>query len=133
MRTPTFPHRSAVAVLVLAGLTALMSVKAIVGAAAAAPGTGSGSRGPGSAAAGPGGPLPSFAEPAISPDGSEIAFISAGDIWTVPAAGGEARLLVSHSATESRPLYSPDGARLAFVSGRTGNGDVYVLTFATGD
>src|SRR6478609_3651122 len=78
-------------------------------------------------------PRPSFAEPAISPDGSEIAFVSGGDIWTVPAAGGEARLLVSHTATESRPLYSPDGTRLAFVSSRTGNGDVYVLTFATGD
>src|SRR5690242_5984189 len=77
--------------------------------------------------------LPSFAEPAISPDGSEIAFVSAGDVWTVPAAGGEARLLVSHSATESRPLYSPDGKRLACVSTRTGNGDFYVLTFATGD
>src|SRR5204863_10176824 len=63
---------------------------------------------------------PSFAEPALSPDRSEIAFVSGGDIWTVPAAGGEARLLVSHAATESRPLYSPDGKRLAFVSTRSG-------------
>ncbi len=39
-------------------------------------------------------PLPSFSEPAISPDRSEIAFVSGGDVWTVPAAGGEARLLV---------------------------------------
>ena len=54
-------------------------------------------------------PQLSFAEPGISPDGREIAFVSGGDIWTVPAAGGEARLLVSHAATESRPLYSPDG------------------------
>jgi tricorn protease len=77
--------------------------------------------------------LPSFADPAPSPDGSEIAFVSGGDVWTVPAAGGEARLLVSHSATESRPLYSPDGRRLAFVSTRTGGGDVYVLTLATGE
>ncbi len=75
---------------------------------------------------------PAFAEPGISPDGREIAFASGGDIWTVPAAGGEARLLVSHPAHESRPLYSPDGQRLAFVSTRTGSGDVYVLTFATG-
>ncbi|MBV8572381.1 MAG: PD40 domain-containing protein, partial [Acidobacteriaceae bacterium] len=77
-------------------------------------------------------PLPSLSEPALSPDNSEIAFVSGGDIWTVPAGGGEARLLVSHPATESRPLYSPDGSKLAFTSTRTGNGDIYVLTFATG-
>src|SRR2546421_2915399 len=75
----------------------------------------------------------SFAEPAISPNRSEIAFVSGGDIWTVAAAGGEAHLLVSHPAAESRPTYSPDGKRLAFVSTRTGNGDIYVLTFATGE
>src|SRR5947209_7902166 len=78
-------------------------------------------------------PLPSFGEPALSPDRSEVAFVSGGDIWTVPATGGEAHLLVSHPATESRPLYSPDGKRLAFTSTRTGNGDIYVLTFATGE
>jgi len=77
--------------------------------------------------------LPYFTEPAISPDRSEIAFVSGGDIWTVPVAGGEARLLVSHSANESRPLYSPDGRRLAFISTRTGNGDIYLLTLETGD
>ena len=78
-------------------------------------------------------PVAPFSEPSISPDHSEIAFVSGGDIWTVPAKGGEARLLVAHPATESRPLYSPDGKQLAFNSTRTGNGDVYVLTFATGD
>ena len=56
----------------------------------------------------------SMSEPAISPDGREIAFVSGGDIWTVPVSGGEAHLLVSHAAYDSRPLYSPDGARLAF-------------------
>src|SRR5918998_5877258 len=74
-----------------------------------------------------------FAEPSISPDRSEIAFVSGGDVWGVPAAGGEARLLVSHPASDSRPLYSPDGRRLAFVSTRSGNGDLYVLNFDTGD
>lgn len=77
--------------------------------------------------------LPYFAEPAIAPDRSEIAFVSGGDIWTVPAAGGEARLLVAHPANEARPFYSPDGKQLAFVSNRTGNGDIYVLTLATGE
>ena len=77
--------------------------------------------------------VPTFAEPGISPDHGEIAFVSGGDIWTVPSNGGVARLLISHPANESRPLYSPDGKRLAFISTRTGGGDVYVLTFATGD
>lgn len=74
-----------------------------------------------------------MAEPSLSPDHREIAFVSGGDIWTVPFAGGDARLLISHPATDGRPLWSPDGTRLAFTSNRTGNGDVYVLTFATGD
>jgi tricorn protease len=78
-------------------------------------------------------PLPAFGDPGLSPDGAEIAFVSGGDIWTVPSAGGEARLLVSHPATESRPVYSPSGDQLAFVSTRTGNGDIYILSFRTGD
>ncbi|MDX2193713.1 MAG: S41 family peptidase [Gemmatimonadales bacterium] len=76
-------------------------------------------------------PRPSLAEPSLSSRG-ELAFASGGELWSVPLAGGEARLLVAHPATESRPLWSPDGARLAFVSNRTGNGDLYVLTVATG-
>ena len=75
---------------------------------------------------------PSLAEPALSRDGREIAFVSGGDIWTVPVAGGEARLLVSGPATESRPVFAPDGRALAFVSTRTGGGDLYRLDFASG-
>jgi Tol biopolymer transport system component/C-terminal processing protease CtpA/Prc len=78
-------------------------------------------------------PRPYFTEPSLSPDRKEIAFVSGGDIWTVPATGGVASLLVSHAANEARPLYSPDGRQLAFISSRTGNGDIYVLTLATGD
>ncbi len=77
--------------------------------------------------------LPSLSDPAISPDGRELAFVSGGDIWTVAPGGGEAHLLVTHPATESRPLYSPDGTKLAFVSTRTGAGNIYVLTLATGE
>ena len=74
-----------------------------------------------------------LAEPAISPDASTIVFASGGDLWTVPAVGGEAHLLVSDPATESRPHWSPDGRRVAFVSTRTGNGDIYVLTLDSGE
>lgn len=78
-------------------------------------------------------PRPYFTEPAVSPDRTEIAFVSGGDIWAVPAGGGEARLLLSHPANEARPFYSPDGSKLAFISNRTGGGDIYILTFATSD
>ena len=78
-------------------------------------------------------PRPYFTEPSLSPDRKEIAFVSGGDIWTVPATGGIASLLVSHAANEARPFYSPDGRQLAFISSRTGNGDIYLLTLATGD
>jgi len=78
-------------------------------------------------------PQPYFTEPALSPDRKEIAFVSGGDIWTVPASGGTASLLVSHPANEARPMYSPDGRQLAFISSRTGNGDIYLLTLATGE
>jgi Tol biopolymer transport system component/C-terminal processing protease CtpA/Prc len=77
-------------------------------------------------------PKLSFAEPGISPNGEEIAFVHAGDIWVVPARGGEARLLVAHPATESRPMYSPDGTRLAFMSNRAGSPDIWILTLADG-
>ncbi len=71
-----------------------------------------------------------FAEPSLSADGSEIAFVSGGDIWIGPASGGDARLVVGHTANDYRPRFSPDGKRLAFISTRTGNGDIYVLDLA---
>jgi len=80
----------------------------------------------------PAAPKYAFGEPGISPDGREIAFTSGGDIWTVPASGGDARLLAADPAYDRRPLFSPDGRELAFVSSRTGGGDIYVVTLATG-
>ncbi|MDB5118558.1 MAG: peptidase [Mucilaginibacter sp.] len=77
--------------------------------------------------------VPYYSDPAISPDGSEIAFSSGGDIWTVPATGGEAHLLISDPAYDSRPVYSPDGKYLAFNSTRTGNGDIYIFNLKTNE
>ncbi len=71
-------------------------------------------------------------EPSLSPDRKEIAFVSGGDVWSVPSEGGQARLLVSHAANESKPLFSPDGRYLAFGSARTGNGDIYLLELESG-
>jgi tricorn protease len=76
---------------------------------------------------------PYLAEPTLCPTRPEIAFVSGGDIWVAPSKGGEAHLLVSHPADESRPLYSPDGNKLAFISTRTGGGDIYILTLASAE
>src|ERR1700733_13562832 len=77
--------------------------------------------------------IPYLTQPAVCPTRPEIAFVSGGHIGVVAAKGGEAHLLVSHPADDSRPLYSPDGTKLAFISTRTGGGDIYVLTLPTGD
>ena len=44
---------------------------------------------------------PYFYDAALSPVSNEIVFVSGGDIWTVPANGGEARLLVSNPAMDA--------------------------------
>lgn len=75
----------------------------------------------------------SFYEPGISPDGQTIAFVHGGDIWTVPAEGGDARILIAHEEEESRPIYSPDGRHLAFESYRDGTSHIYLYDFATGE
>lgn len=66
--------------------------------------------------------------PAISPDGSTIAFAYKGDLYCVPANGGEARQLTTHAAYDSQPIWSPDGKKIAFTSNREGSLDVYVIS-----
>jgi len=62
---------------------------------------------------------------AISPDGTTIAFTHKGDLYTVPATGGEARRLTFHEAHDYAAVWSPDGRTIAFASERYGNFDVY--------
>jgi len=70
--------------------------------------------------------------PAISPDGSSIAFTYKGDLYVVPASGGAARALTSHPAHDFEAVWSNDGERIAFASDRHGNFDVYVVPAAGG-
>ena len=51
--------------------------------------------------------------PAISPDGSTIAFSYRGDLWRVPVGGGQATQLTVHTAHDRMPVWSPDGSRIA--------------------
>lgn len=63
----------------------------------------------------------------ISPDGQTIAFSYKGDVFTVPASGGQARQLTSNAAYDSYPIWSPDGKKIAFASSREGSLDIYVM------
>lgn len=64
-------------------------------------------------------------QPAWSPDGRELAFISArheerefdstSDVWVVPADGGAARLLTESSGACGAPSWSPDGRQIAHI------------------
>jgi tricorn protease len=69
-----------------------------------------------------------FRNPAISPDGKQIAFVHAGDIYLVDAKGGRAIPLTIHDAFDSNPVWSPDGRSIAFSSNRFGNDDVYLMS-----
>ena len=66
--------------------------------------------------------------PAISPDGSQIAFSYKGDLYKVNTDGGKAVRLTTHDAFDSNPVWSPDGSKIAFVSDRDGGTkDIYLM------
>ena len=65
--------------------------------------------------------------PAISPDGKTVAFSYKGDIWTVPANGGQARQITTNPAYDAYPVWSPDSKQIAFASSREGSMDIYVV------
>ena len=64
---------------------------------------------------------------AISPDGQTICFAYKGDLFTVPAAGGQARQLTSNAAWDGTPVWSPSGKKIAFASEREGSLDIYLV------
>jgi tricorn protease len=68
--------------------------------------------------------------PAVSKD--RIAFVYAGDIWTVPRAGGTAVRLSSPRGEELFPRFSPDGTKIAYSADYDGNVDVHIVPAAGG-
>ncbi len=59
--------------------------------------------------------------------GDTIVFTYAGDLYSVPAAGGTARKLTSHDGFEMFARFSPDGQWLAFTGQYDGNTEVYLM------
>jgi tricorn protease len=83
------------------------------------------------AASGPSAPLAQAPEARLlrfpTIHGDRIVFTYAGDLFTVPAAGGVARRLTSDAGFEMFARFSPDGTQLAFTGQYDGNTEVYLM------
>ena len=78
-----------------------------------------------------GGPPPLLLQhPTLS--ATQIAFVYAGDLWTVPRGGGVAQRLTAGNGTVSRPAFSSDGSKIAFTGDYNGNSDVYIIPASGG-
>ena len=62
----------------------------------------------------------------LSPDGSTILFELLGDLYTMPATGGEAKKIVGGQSYDGMPRYSPDGKKIVFVSDRSGADNLWI-------
>lgn len=71
-----------------------------------------------------------FQQPDVSE--TQITFVYAGDVWTVPKSGGTATRLSSPAGLESFPKFSPDGKSIAFSANYNGNLDVYTIPVSGG-
>ena len=74
--------------------------------------------------------------PVFSPDGKQIAFMSARDgnpeIYVMNADGANVRRLTNHPAGDTTPTWSPSGAQIAFTSDRTGKPQIYIMSAVDG-
>jgi len=61
----------------------------------------------------------------VSSDGRTIVFDLLGDIYAIPAGGGEARLVHGGPAMQRSPRFSPDGARLLYLSDASGSDNLW--------
>ena len=76
---------------------------------------------------------PWLRDPAISPDGTWIAFRFAGQIWIVPADGGDAVPLTPGGVHAATPVWSPDGATIAFAADTFGPMNIFAIPVAGGE
>ncbi|MHB1191997.1 MAG: S41 family peptidase [Longimicrobiales bacterium] len=59
--------------------------------------------------------------------GNTVVFTYAGDLYTAPLAGGEAKRLTSHEGLELMARFSPDGQWIAFSGEYAGTRQIYVM------
>ncbi|WP_019530094.1 amidohydrolase family protein [Dasania marina] len=62
----------------------------------------------------------------VSPDGKTIVFDLLGDLYRIPASGGEAKLISGGAALERIPSFSPDGSKILYVSDLSGEDNLWM-------
>jgi Tol biopolymer transport system component len=72
-------------------------------------------------------------EPAWAPDGSKIAFQGAGQLWVIPAEGGDRTPLTERGARARAPAWLPDGTRIAYQAWSDGQWDLFVVSADGGE
>jgi Tol biopolymer transport system component len=75
--------------------------------------------------------------PAVSPDGRWIAFFRReagpkGDLWVIPASGGQARQLTFDVQDGGEPVWTRDGRWILFPSARSGSLTLWRVAFGGG-
>ncbi len=71
-------------------------------------------------------------DPAVSPDGQQVAVSILGKLWLVPVNGGEASSLTTGLGWDTHPAWSPDGRFIAYAHQLAAGTDLVVLSLATG-
>ena len=69
---------------------------------------------------------------AVSPDKQTIVVDLLGGLWTLPATGGGATLVIPLQSGVSQPRFDPAGERVVFQRWQAGQWDVWILTLADG-
>ncbi|MET0571286.1 MAG: amidohydrolase family protein [Pedobacter agri] len=63
----------------------------------------------------------------VSPDGQEIVFDLLGDIYTMPIAGGQAKLISGGIAYDVQPRFSPNGKYISYTSDKSGGDNIWIM------
>ncbi|MGE4303956.1 MAG: amidohydrolase family protein [Novosphingobium sp.] len=62
----------------------------------------------------------------VSRDGRALVFDMLGDLYVMPATGGQAQQITNGLAFDSQPRFSPDGKWITFTSDRSGSENIWI-------